>query len=111
MGSSPKAPKTPKTPKTYEAFVERYPKIGEAWEKLRAEEAAGPLDDQTSRLVKLGVAVGSMREGAVHSAVRKARSAGASREEIEHVIALAASTIGLPSTVAVFSWARDELDT
>jgi len=99
-----------KPPKTYDAFVERYPKIGQAWESIRAEESAGPLEGKVARLVKLGVAVGSMREGAVHSAVRKARSAGASREEIEHVIALAASTIGLPSTVAVFSWARDELD-
>jgi alkylhydroperoxidase/carboxymuconolactone decarboxylase family protein YurZ len=102
--------KPPRPPKTYQIFTERYPDIGRAWELMRAAESKGPLDDKTMRLVKLGIALGGMREGAVHSAVRKARSAGASREEIDQVIALAASTIGLPSTVAVFSWVADELD-
>jgi alkylhydroperoxidase/carboxymuconolactone decarboxylase family protein YurZ len=102
--------KPPRAPKTYETFTQRYPDIGRAWELLRREEANGPLDDKTARLVKLGIALGSMREGAVHSAVRKARAAGVTREEIGQAIALAASTIGLPSAVAVFSWVSDVLD-
>ncbi len=98
-----------KPPKAYEQFIERYPKLGEAWEALREAEQAGPLDRKISRLVKLGIAVGAQHTGAVHSAVRKAISAGASRKEIEQVIALAAGTIGLPSTVAVNTWIQEQL--
>jgi alkylhydroperoxidase/carboxymuconolactone decarboxylase family protein YurZ len=39
--------------------------------------------------------------------VRKAFAMGITREEVEQVIALAAGTLGMPSTVAIYSWARD----
>ena len=67
----------------------------------------GPLDDRTARLVKLGVAIGAMREGAVHSSARKAVALGATAEELNQVVALAASIIGMPSAVAVWTWLRD----
>ena len=98
-------PKTqPKPPKTYEAFIRRYPKLAEAWEAIHEAGSEGPLDERTVRLVKLGIAVGAMREGAIHSSVRKALALGIGRDELDQVIALAASTLGMPSTVAVFSW-------
>jgi len=97
----------PKPPKAYEAFVKRYPKIGQAWECIAEAGKEGPLDAKTSRLVKLAIAIGALREGAVHASVRKALSMGITREEIEQVIALAGGTLGLPATVAVFSWAQD----
>jgi 4-carboxymuconolactone decarboxylase len=100
----------PKPPDAYLDFVRRFPKLGEAWRLAQDAGTDGPLDDKTERLVKLGIAVGCLREGAVHSAVRKAVAAGATREEIEQVVALAAGTIGFPSAVAVFTWVRDELD-
>ena len=101
----------PKPPKAYEQFVARYPALGEAWQLLRkGAEEAGPLDGRTLRLVKLAIAVGAWREGPVHSATRRALSDGISREEIEQVIASAASTIGLPATVAAFTWAGDVLE-
>jgi alkylhydroperoxidase/carboxymuconolactone decarboxylase family protein YurZ len=99
----------PKPPKTYEAFIERYPKIGQAWELLAAAGKEGPLDERTARLVKLGVSIGALRQGAVHAGVRKALSMGIGREEIEQVIALAAGTLGLPAAVAVFSWVQELL--
>lgn len=99
--------RAPEPPSTYKEFVARYPKLAQAWEKISEAGAEGPLDEETSRLVKLGIAIGAMREGAVHSSVRKARALGISREAVEQVVALAASTMGLPSTVAVWSWARD----
>jgi 4-carboxymuconolactone decarboxylase len=99
-----------KPPAAHQAFVGRFPRIGQAWDLVNEEGAAGPLDAKTQRLLKLAIAVGARREGAVHSGVRKARDAGASTEEIEQVIALAASTIGFPSAVAVWSWVRDVLD-
>ena len=98
-------------PRSYRRFVERYPKLGEAWDAMRAaEESAGPLDDRTRRLLKLAVAVGACREGSVHSAARKAVGAGIAAEELEQVVALAASTIGMPATVAAHGWLRDVLD-
>ncbi|MBI4520176.1 MAG: carboxymuconolactone decarboxylase family protein [Gemmatimonadetes bacterium] len=99
----------PKPPKAYEDFVSQYPKLGRAWELIRAAGDEGPLDKKTVRLVKLGVAIGAMREGAVHSSVRKAFGEGIDSKEIAQVISLAAGTLGLPSTVAVFSWIRDRL--
>jgi 4-carboxymuconolactone decarboxylase len=100
----------PKPPKTYERFRQRYPKLGEAWEKIGEAGRDGPLDPKTARLIKLAIAMGAMREGAVHSSVRKALAAGISTAEIEQVVALAAGTLGMPSTVAVFTWVHDEID-
>jgi alkylhydroperoxidase/carboxymuconolactone decarboxylase family protein YurZ len=100
----------PKPPKVYERFVRRYPKLGEAWESIAQAGGEGPIDSKTARLIKLAVAIGAMREGAVHSGVRKAVATGVSKEEIEQIVALAASTLGMPSTVAVFTWVHDELD-
>ena len=100
----------PKPPKTYETFVRRYPKLSEAWEKISEAGREGPIDSKNSRLIKLAIAIGAMREGAVHSSVRKALAAGIAVEEIEQVVALAASTLGMPSTVAVFTWVHDEID-
>lgn len=99
-----------KPPKTYEQFVARFPALGDAWNLLRQGSLdAGPLDQRTLHLVKIALTVGALREGALHSAVRRARAAGVSTEEIEQVIATGASTIGLPATVAAWSWARDAL--
>jgi 4-carboxymuconolactone decarboxylase len=102
-------PAAPKPPRTYQAFVRRYPKLAQAWELLSDAGQAGPLDEKTVRLVKLAIAIGAMREGAVHSNVRKARAMGISEGELGQVVALAASTLGMPSTVAVFSWVNDGL--
>lgn len=100
-------PKAPKAPKAHDDFVARYPKLGAAWELIREAGAEGPLDARTVRLIKLGIAIGALREGAIHSSVRKALAEGVSAEEIEQVVALGAGTLGLPSTVAVFAWIKE----
>lgn len=99
--------RAPEPPPTYREFVSRYPKLEEAWKQISEAGDAGPLDRRTRRLIKLGIAAGAMREGAVHASVRKAHATGISREEVEQVVALTAGTLGLPSTVAVFTWVRD----
>lgn len=100
----------PKPPKSYEAFVTRYPELGEAWGMIAAAGKQGPLDEKTARLVKLGIAIGAMREGSVHASVRKAKAMGISREEVEQVVALAAGTLGMPSVVAAHCWVCDVFD-
>jgi len=98
-------------PQTYKDFIARFPALGEAWNSLRkGSREAGPLDARTLALVKIGIATGAQREGALHSAVRQALASGIPREEIEQVLATAASTIGLPATVAAWTWARDEFE-
>ena len=97
----------PKPPKTYIEFTRRYPKLAAAWENINAAGKEGPLDEQTARLIKLAIAVGAMREGAVHANVRKALAMGISRAAIEQVVALAAGTLGMPSTVATYTWVQD----
>jgi alkylhydroperoxidase/carboxymuconolactone decarboxylase family protein YurZ len=91
-------------PRSYQRFVSRYPHLGEAWERAREAEEQGPADEKTRRLLKLAIAVGAMRQGAVTSGARKALDAGANEEEILQVVALAATTLGFPSSVAVYSW-------
>ena len=74
----------------YQRFVEQYPKLGQAWDLIADQGADGPLDERTQRLIKLGIAMGAMRTGAVHSGVRKALALGIAEEELEQVVALAA---------------------
>ena len=97
----------PKPPQTYRDFITRFPRLGEAWDTLAEAGQEGPLDAKTQRLLKLAVAIGAQKEGPVHASARKALAAGISREEMEQVVALAAGTIGMPSTVAAWSWIRE----
>jgi 4-carboxymuconolactone decarboxylase len=97
----------PKPPRTFDEFSETFPTLRKAWDILGDAAKAGPLDDRTARLVKLGVAIGAMREGAVHSSSRKAIALGVTTEELNQVVALSSSIIGMPSAVAVWTWLRD----
>ena len=99
----------PRPPHAYQEFIQRYPKIAKAWESLAEAGAEGPLDAKTRRLLKLAIAIGAQKEGAIRANVRKALAMGITAGEIEQVIALAAGTVGLPGTVAVFTWIKDIL--
>lgn len=94
----------PKPPKAFESFSRRYPKLGAAWELIHEAGDEGPLDERTRRLVKLAVAVGALREGAVRAGTRKALAMGIEPEVIDQVVALGAGTLGMPATVAVSTW-------
>jgi hypothetical protein len=59
----------------------------------------------------LAIAVGALREGAVHSHTRRALEAGCTPDELRHVGVLAITTIGFPSTMAAMSWVEDILRT
>jgi alkylhydroperoxidase/carboxymuconolactone decarboxylase family protein YurZ len=110
MPAKKSARSSPKPPKTYDDFVARFPELCRAWEAMgAAARADGTLDDRECRLVKLGLAIGAQRVGAVQAAVRQARAAGVSAEDIEQTAALAASTIGVPGAVAAWSWIRAAL--
>ena len=97
----------PRPPHAYQDFIARFPGIAQAWEVVAEAGAIGPLDERTRRLIKLAVAIGAGREGAVRASVRKALAMGIPKVEIEQVIALAVGTVGFPGTVAVFTWIND----
>jgi alkylhydroperoxidase/carboxymuconolactone decarboxylase family protein YurZ len=97
-------------PNSISAFEKKHPAVWEAFAKLgEACHETGPLDEKTRRLVKLAMAVGLRHEGAVHSAARNALQSGVAREEIEHVVILAITTIGWPSAYAAMTWIEDEI--
>ena len=98
-----------KRPSSVQEFEKQYPEVWKSFAAMGAacHESGGPLDERTRRLVKLGIAIASQHEGAVHSATRHAVQSGVSREELLHVAILAITTIGWPSAYAAMTWIRD----
>lgn len=95
-------------PKPLNQFRKRYAEIWKAFNQLGDLcHGAGPLDEKTRRLVKLALSIGAGLEGATHSAVRNARSAGVTAGEINHVAVLAITTLGLPSATRAMTWIAD----
>jgi 4-carboxymuconolactone decarboxylase len=100
--------KKSRLPRNTRSFSTNYRAVWEAFEKLGDEcHHAGPLDDRVRRLIKIGIAAATQSEGAVHSAVRQAKQAKISDEEIRHAIVLSLTTIGFPRALAAMSWAQD----
>lgn len=98
-------------PKRFQKFTEDYSRVAKAYEEMgNAVHAAGPLDDKTRALIKLGISVGARLEGAVHAHVRKAVNVGLTAEELRHVALLSLPTIGLPSMMAALSWVDETLE-
>jgi 4-carboxymuconolactone decarboxylase len=100
-------PNRPEPPAKYQQFVTRFPKLGQAWGLCAEAGKEGPLSEKTARLVKLAMSMAAMREGAVHSGVRRALELGIAREEIEQLVALLPGTIGFPGAAAVYTWVED----
>ena len=108
MGS--KTPKKGQVPKRFLQFQKDYPDVFRAYEQLGvAVKGAGPLDRKTRELVRLAIAIGSRHEGAVHSHTRRALEAGATADEIRHVVLLSVTSMGFPIMMAAMSWVDDVL--
>jgi len=100
-----------KIPGFYTRFIETYPDVGEAYKGLsRACKEAGPLDERTAELVKLGISIGAGMSGATHSHTRKAIEAGATADEIIHAVLMATTTIGFPNMMRGLAWVKDVLE-
>ena len=98
-------------PGIYTRFRAGFPAVATALDGLgEAVDAAGPLDERSTRLVKLGMAVGRAAEGAVRSNARKALAAGASPDELRHVAVLAITTCGFPTAIAGLGWIEEVLE-
>jgi alkylhydroperoxidase/carboxymuconolactone decarboxylase family protein YurZ len=99
----------PKPSTAGEQIRTNYPDIWQAFSNLaEACHNAGPLDEKTRRLVKLAIAVGAGTEGGTHSSVRHAAEAGVTTKEMEHVVLLSITTIGLPAAGRALTWIHDK---
>lgn len=97
-------------PKVYEKFRQNFPEVFETYKQLGiTTRKAGPLDEKTQDLVKLGISVGANSRGAVMSHTRKALAAGATPEEITHAVLLALTTTGFPNMIAAMNWIEEVL--
>ena len=95
-------------PKALNQFRERHRKVWNAFNELGEScHQAGPLDEKTRRLVKLALSIGAGLEGATHSAVRNALKSGVSTAEMEHVVLLSITTLGLPAATRAWTWIAD----
>ena len=97
-------------PEPFQKLRKDHPGVHQAYEALAsAAHEAGPLDERTRRLVKLAVSIGARLEGAVRSHSWQARDAGVTAGEMDHVVLLSLTTIGLPPTVAARTWVASAL--
>ena len=97
-------------PEFLQKVVDRYPEVWAGYGALsRALESVDGLDAKSQRLVKLGIAIGAGRQGAVHSHTKKCKKAGWTEAELYHAALLAITTIGWSGAIAALSWIDDEL--
>ena len=101
------APRSRRLPATLRAFESKFPNPWTRYRALRdACDRAGPLSPKTRELIKIGIEVARKRHGGLVAHIRRARRAGASREEIDHVILLAIPLIGIPDVLDAFRVAK-----
>ena len=97
-------------PKIYEKFSDKFPGVLKEFKKLgQACREAGPLDQKSQDLIKLGIAIGANSRGGVMSSTRKSLEAGASPDEIAHAVLLATTTTGFPNMIAALQWVDEVL--
>ena len=109
--SQPTDPPAEKLPGVYKAFITRFPELGQAHESVAQTVAdAGPLDEKTCALIKIGICAGAGLDSALRSHVRRAIKSGATIQGIEQAILLCMNTLGFPRTVAAWSWAHKQIE-
>jgi len=92
-------------------FMKRFPGIADKYEALGHEvHDLGPLDGKTRALIKLAISGSSGMESAFRAHMRKARKAGVSQEEMEHVVFLFLPTKGFPCTMKALSQIEQEFE-
>src|SRR3990172_13011116 len=97
-------------PEPLQKLRQDHPRVPRAYGALAsAVHEAGPLDERTRRLVKLAISGGARLEGAVRSHAWQARDAGVRDAEMDHVVLLSLTTIGLPSMGAARTWVASAL--
>lgn len=97
-----------KLPVIVEDIIKKFPGVWDAYNSLGEAVGEGPLSEREIKLVKLAIAVGAQKQGAVSSHTKRALEAGLSKADLEHVALLGITTIGWPSAVAAYSWVQEK---
>jgi 4-carboxymuconolactone decarboxylase len=97
-------------PKPYAQFMQKYPSVGEKYEALGdVIHKGGPLTERERALVKMAVSGSHLYHSAFKSHIRKAKMAGVTREEMEHVALLMLPTVGFPTMMGMLSMISEQL--
>ncbi len=95
-------------PEVYTRFRQDFPDVAAAQDSLaEAVARVGGLDERTTRLVKLGIAIGALAEGSVRSNARQALTAGVTAADLRQVALCAITTRGFPAAIAALGWIDD----
>jgi alkylhydroperoxidase/carboxymuconolactone decarboxylase family protein YurZ len=95
-------------PSTLKKFIQRNPKIWESHEALGlACKKAGPLADKEIEFIKMAINGSQMLETAFKTHARKAAEAGASIDEMQHVVIQLLPGMGLSRTMMAAKWLEE----
>jgi AhpD family alkylhydroperoxidase len=98
-------------PRPYQSVAREHSRVWQAYEALgKAVADEGPLEQKTRELIKLGMAAGAGSMSAVQSHTHRALNAGATPDEVEHTLLLGVTTLGWPTAMAAYTWARVALE-
>jgi len=86
-------------------FKKEFPKVYSDHEALGKEihRESGPLTEKTCWLLKVAISGASRHELALETHIVKAREAGATDDEIKHVLLLLIQTAGFPTFMEAYS--------
>ena len=103
--------KESKLPGPYQQFIQDYPELGAVHDQMgQVIRSLAGLDGKTCSLIKIGICLGAGLESALRSHVRRAVQHGATKEEIMQAMLLGMTTVGFPSTVAAWTWAKKQFE-
>ncbi len=99
-------------PEHFTKFVEDYPEIWEAHQKLtEACAECGPLDRKTRELIKVAACGAAGQETAVERHAVMAVQHGAEIEEVYQAVLQLITTVGFARASAALKWAERALTT
>lgn len=98
--------------KNLKCLMDNHGEIFDAYENYGklVHEKGGTLDEKTRWLVKVALSTGAQYRYALRTHILKALKAGCTKEEIEHVILLAAPTCGFPTMMEGMLVLRDVIE-
>jgi 4-carboxymuconolactone decarboxylase len=90
--------------KIYTTFKKDFPELNEAHEALgeKIHKESGPLPEKLRWLIKIAISAASRHQLALETHIKKARTAGATEEEIKHALLLLIQTVGFPTFMEAY---------
>ena len=96
-------------PEIYSIFRERFPDLSQHLDALAASQTPAPLTSAQAASSSSASPSGRWPRGPFAPTLAAPLAAGATPEELLHVVALTVTTRGFPAAVAAYSWIEDVL--